>query len=609
MKIAAAFFKQKQFAALAAAPLFAALLTFASCSSTSRSLAPVSSNEPFAENAPKNKEEEQYYRDVYSGDWRKTTNPLGYFGLGKLFASTEPPAHWNMQPPAGAKSMQEVYAENYERQAAASQQNTQTASQQLIAQQTRTAQQAAAGQIAGAPNAYTNTYPSNMFPQNGAPANLAPAAGVAAGQADNNPFATGAFHNTEPSPAPTNFPSGYGSGSAQESQPAEPKKEKSGFKKFLDGWSSTNRRPFESNEILRGQAPENLPENEQAQNTPPEGENTAQGTAALDPTLADRWKYVNRADLLDDSKRPHLPQDEYIADGGDDGAPAYATPDWQVRHLDSEDTVAHFDTLDGRILVEPSNRVHIYSPRFGAVRQVIGASSQSRGILLANTRTDVGTALQESAAGIDVRSQEQKTSLTRGKFSADASTAHQPQSSYSNEEGAMENISQTRLGDLAGLLALTEIGGAERQALFEGGIAAAAWGEVQSVRVEMERTAAEGTLSVQMAESVFTVENGPSKTAKLALYKIASKKAAAPGELVEFTLRYENIGGQTIGNVTILDNLSTRLEYVPNSAKSSRKANFSADPNQTGSSLLRLEIIDPLEPKAFGVFSFLCKVR
>ena len=39
--------------------------------------------------------------------------------------------------------------------------------------------------------------------------------------------------------------------------------------------------------------------------------------------------------------------------------------------LEMEDTVAHYDTLDGHTLVEPSNKVCLYSPRFGAVRQVV----------------------------------------------------------------------------------------------------------------------------------------------------------------------------------------------------------------------------------------------
>lgn len=65
------------------------------------------------------------------------------------------------------------------------------------------------------------------------------------------------------------------------------------------------------------------------------------------------------------------PPDEYLCDGGDYGSPVGVKADWSIEGLEQEDTVAHFDTLDGRVLVEPSNRVCIYAPRFGAVRRVV----------------------------------------------------------------------------------------------------------------------------------------------------------------------------------------------------------------------------------------------
>ena len=46
---------------------------------------------------------------------------------------------------------------------------------------------------------------------------------------------------------------------------------------------------------------------------------------------------------------------------------------------------------------------------------------------------------------------------------------------------------------------------------------------------------------------------------RLRLIKLASTGNALPGEEVEFTLRFDNIGDQVIGNVTIVDNLTTRL--------------------------------------------------
>ena len=46
--------------------------------------------------------------------------------------------------------------------------------------------------------------------------------------------------------------------------------------------------------------------------------------------------------------------------------------DFNVYGLDPEDTFGHFDTLDGKRIVVPSNRVAIYAPRFGSVRRIDG---------------------------------------------------------------------------------------------------------------------------------------------------------------------------------------------------------------------------------------------
>ena len=70
--------------------------------------------------------------------------------------------------------------------------------------------------------------------------------------------------------------------------------------------------------------------------------------------------------------RQPWPEDEYLRDGGDCGVPVGAPGPSGVAGLQMEDTVAVYDTLDGRTLVTPSNEVYIYSPRFTVVRQVVG---------------------------------------------------------------------------------------------------------------------------------------------------------------------------------------------------------------------------------------------
>lgn len=69
---------------------------------------------------------------------------------------------------------------------------------------------------------------------------------------------------------------------------------------------------------------------------------------------------------------PNAGRDEYVFDGNDRDEKVSVDRNWNVYGLQTEDTIGHFDTLDGRRLVTPSNRVAIYAPRFGAVRKLDG---------------------------------------------------------------------------------------------------------------------------------------------------------------------------------------------------------------------------------------------
>ena len=86
---------------------------------------------------------------------------------------------------------------------------------------------------------------------------------------------------------------------------------------------------------------------------------------SLLPELAQREvRCVHLCPTADLASEPALPADEYIRDGGDEGRPAGVTRQAEVLGLEMEDTVAHYDTLDGRTLVEPSNEVIISAHSF-----------------------------------------------------------------------------------------------------------------------------------------------------------------------------------------------------------------------------------------------------
>ncbi len=149
---------------------------------------------------------------------------------------------------------------------------------------------------------------------------------------------------------------------------------------------------------------------------------------------------------------------------------------------------------------------------------------------------------------------------------------------------------------------------AEMARLATSADAAITWTHDLGVLVLIDRERAAAAVRDQSLATVYGVDESPGSP-RLRIIKVASTANALPGETVDFTLRFDNVGSQVIGNVTIIDNLTTRLELVPDTAECSLKANFLTEPNDGDSLALRWEIIDPLTPNDGGVIHFKCRVR
>ncbi|HVC95961.1 MAG TPA: DUF11 domain-containing protein [Pirellulales bacterium] len=301
------------------------------------------------------------------------------------------------------------------------------------------------------------------------------------------------------------------------------------------------------------------------------------------------------------------PYDEYLRDGGDREGPVAVSPDWQVEGLDLEDTVAHYDALDGRTLVEASNRVHIYAPRFGAVRSV---TTQ-----LASEQIDqpIGVKLREQLVRHDDIEQA-TTSLQREQARGDVGTKIASAYRTRQGDGAVSNTLTSFSFQDAFLpfenLQVIKLGlyeQAEKARLAEATQAAVVWAGDQAVQVLLDRRAAVELAKDERTEAVYTDKD--LREPRLRIIKVASTQTALPGETIDFTLRFDNIGTQPLGNIVIIDSLTTRLEYVAESAQSSLKAEFSSQQNEGESLVLRWEISNPLEPGEGGIVRFRCRVR
>lgn len=309
--------------------------------------------------------------------------------------------------------------------------------------------------------------------------------------------------------------------------------------------------------------------------------------------------------IPDGIKKP-WPADEYICDGGDNNGDVRVKKNWDVVGLDPEDTIAHFDTLDGKTEVTESNKCCIYAPRFAAVRRVINPIlyeghermagvekptkvnlHQELGLpttavqperLVSDLHIDQGVVFREQTRGIGVDNVINPT-LARGGF-----MPH-------------ENLKLIQRGVFEAK---------EKAVLAQRVEAALIWQSNQAVQIIIDGQMAHEARSEVKPELtyVYELQGKP----RLRICKIASNCDAQVGDIVEFTLRFDNVGDQKIGNVTVIDHLTPRLEYVKDSQSSTVDAAFKVQEN-TDTLVLRWEITDPLEVGQGGLIRFRCKVR
>ncbi len=660
-------------ARLAAATLVCPLI-FCSCQSTDSQGAgsnPYAQNEnPYAKYDPKTPEEEAYYRDVYSGEWREQTNVFGTGpSVAKKIGSTTPPPHWETRP-EGAKDLAEIRYEAARRNADQARRlgATQSPAAQPFANApfVPAATQAAYGAPAQTSNfqaadayptptppatqtlvypqaqAPTTVYvsqvpqtpevaPTTVAPQTPAPSSYAPA-----------PTQTVAPQTAE-TPAPSAAPA------AQPTQSVYPQAPYQGASvDRAAGWIVRGQMQDDETEGTEDVEAKEVADVESAASEEPKkvavpkikpvvelkAENVKTTRVApnavapapaptnriggqvlplqVDPSIAAPYANVNRPTSRPlDADAPNAPRSEfgeYVVTGGDSKGPMYSREDWSVENLDKEDSVAHFDTVDGRILSEPTNRLFLYSPRFGAARQVVGPISGESRVMLESANTTTQAVQKEGVQAVDARTAETKplgASQNAGVASAESLAAP---TIGTSRVMLMEADAQLRLHALLTSATVDDLATNDASLMLQGALAAQGWSGEQKVAVALDTVNAFSNTYLEGAGTIYSVKDD-TKTSKLRVIKIANKDAARPGELVEFTLRFENIGDEPIGNVTILDNLSARLAYVDNTAKSSVPAEFLAELNEQGSLNLRWEITEPLEPKEFGVVRFICKVR
>ena len=297
---------------------------------------------------------------------------------------------------------------------------------------------------------------------------------------------------------------------------------------------------------------------------------------------------------------------EYLCDGGDRIPSAQVTFYDDVSGLGLEDTVIHYETERGVTHVEPSNRVCIYAPRFGSVRKVTTAVTGER--IQATQRVDlphgpVDMDLHQPSGAVMAPLGPQRNVASRGPDAMRDRTRGVP----------TDNVIQPLLAEdviaLLSNLSIVEHGAlrdADRPWLASAGLAAIAWASEEGAQIVIDEQVVGITVNDKKAEELKTYEFGEGR---VRLVKLADRKDALPGEFVHFILRFDNVGDRPVNNVAILDNLTTRLEYVEDSQTCTKGAEFSTVMNEGQSLKLRWKLTEPLEAGEGCVIRFKCRVR
>jgi uncharacterized repeat protein (TIGR01451 family) len=307
--------------------------------------------------------------------------------------------------------------------------------------------------------------------------------------------------------------------------------------------------------------------------------------------------------------RPALPGDEYLCDGGDDGRLATATAKSNVG-IEPQDAIVQFGIGDGpnsRKML-PTNIVCLYAPRFAATEVRTGANEN---IIVQ------GPVMERNLQPLQgFRNRELGVKLTLNQPPV-MNRVTQRASGIINRQTADAKIELRVLGgfDSVQLVKVNEklippqiLKGRDKAMLAENKIRPIAIKTAESVVVTgIEQSASEKVMAWKPQEDVGT-EPVPGVPGLMVIKRV-SKEEATPGEEVEFTIEFRNMGNVSIRSVSVIDSLLPRLEYIKGSALGPKGTVFTANANEAGSTELRWDLPNALAPGESGKVSFKATVR
>ena len=319
---------------------------------------------------------------------------------------------------------------------------------------------------------------------------------------------------------------------------------------------------------------------------------------------------TNRMETIAASPLADLFPDEYVFDGGDRDNPA-GYHGGKRSGFDSEDTVAEFTDHTGESRVTASNRVAVYAPRFGSVRTVTGLLADTKidraagtrdALTVGNLRT--GKAAQEHVhdtilSGLETRDRVDGMIASRPPMETRRTdAASQSRKVDEGAEGRSYSGSNT-FNRRDGI--------AQQQQVLN----AIVWTrDLYPVITATTTSASEITAEFKVQQTVGVEDERETKGA-IHIVKLTDRDVAQSGDVITFTIRFENTGDFDVYDVRIVDNLTPRLDYVTGTAKIDEQhpGAVAVEPNGEGSSILTFTLDNALKGHDGGTITFDAKVR
>ncbi len=300
--------------------------------------------------------------------------------------------------------------------------------------------------------------------------------------------------------------------------------------------------------------------------------------------------------------------DEYLFDGGDRSFPVHYDGEMMLG-VDTEDTVAEYHDDKGNRRVKASNRVAIYAPRFAAVRSVNGVREDFNVQRVTNNFDQIQGAGLRSRVGGRTHLQRDRVQGVRMRSRAGGLLGKAARSDVSAAKGVAQHTKLMNLFEGVQFLRDGQFRQSELAQLNGGLAAAGTWTRELNPVIMANLTAAQEVYAMFKVAELTGIDESHKKPGQLRIVKLADKDSAKPGDVITFTIRFDNLGDRELRYVRIIDNLTPRLEYVDDSATSDREGSTHVDDNGEGSQVIRFELDSPLKGHTGGVISFQVRLR